>query len=820
MAEIHVLSSDTINRIAAGEVVERPVNVVKELAENAIDAGSTAITIEIKNGGIDLIRVTDNGCGIEPSQITKAFRRHATSKINDSEDLSALMTLGFRGEALSSIASVSQVEMITKTRDSLIGIRATNEVLGSGDVASLQTNEVIPLDISEVGAPDGTTVIVRNIFYNVPVRKKFLKAPQTEAGYITDLVEQLALSHPDISFHYRVNNQEKLHTTGNGNEKELIYRIYGREMSNSVIPIDKQDGEYHLKGYLGRPEFSRSSRNFEVFFVNNRILKSNVLSKGLEEGYRTDLMQHRFPFAILHLEVPAEEIDVNVHPTKMEVRFSEAKRIYDFINESVHQTLHKVELIPQANLNTQAEENARIRQEEKDRQQAMKESAHVEAFEGRSGVREASAPYTAQPKEPQRESFRSEAFSFEDKRPAAAPAPGILRENTGAPKASAPDANEILTKGREGTFEQASFVKEAVLPRETKPVLDAEKAAEVFFQDAVPAAQTAPAEGQAAPAADALSASVTAQTSTTFFDESAPTGDVNASKGQNAQGQTGVSTETNGEVGNASGSAGNIASGSTGLAASGSASDAAFASADAAEEPAESFDALTAAAEAGDKAATSGRVETMTGESLEYHILSSENVRQYHIVGQVFDTYWIVEFKDKMLMIDQHAAHEKVNFERLMKRLARSQQGPAASQMLAPPIIVNLTGKEEAAYLQYQESFRRMGYEIEEFGSGSYALRAIPMELYANQPDALIHEVLEEIMQERMSGTPAAILYKIASMSCKAAVKGNMRLSYEEAQALIDELLSLDNPYHCPHGRPTMIVMSKSEMEKKFKRIV
>ena len=748
--EIHVLSSETINRIAAGEVVEKPVNVVKELTENAIDAGASAITIEIKNGGIDLIRVTDNGCGIEPSQITKAFMRHATSKIRDEQDLSSLVSLGFRGEALSSIAAVAQVELITKTRENMIGIRATNEnvlpdmtsgldALAASDQAMNHADsvpsrqDVIPLKISEVGAPDGTSGIVRNIFYNVPVRKKFLKSPQTEAGYITDLVEQLALSHPDISFHYRVNNQEKLHTTGNGNEKELIYRIYGREMAGSVIPIDTdadtlaekltalaennavirgagmisvggkeallrtaeslKGSGYRLHGYLGRPEFSRSSRSNEIFFVNSRILKSDVLSRALEEGYRTDLMQHRFPFAILHLDVPAQDIDVNVHPSKMEVRFSEAKRIYDFINEAVHETLHRIELIPRASADTMAEENARRREEEKQRELAEKQVPHLEIFEQAAASSAASA-----------------------------------QENAKIPAASA-------FKEPAAVYESEDFV----FTDRRKP-----QQMTLFEEQALPAKKPfhAPDENHAP-------------------DEKP-------------------------------------------------------------EEPAASSFADTETQPDNDNAAVHEKYEE---RDLNERIFTKENVRQYRIIGQAFDTYWIVEFNNDLLLIDQHAAHEKVNFERLMARLTKETEeaeaaGHAPSQLIAPPIIVNLTGKEEAAYLSYADVFTRMGYEIEEFGSGSYAIRAVPMELYANEPDALLREIIDEILAEKMSGTPAAILYKIASMSCKAAVKGNMKLSLKEAEALIDELLQLDNPYHCPHGRPTMIIMSKQEMERKFKRIV
>ena len=374
--EIHLLSEETINRIAAGEVVERPVNVVKELVENAIDAGASAITIEIREGGKKMIRVTDNGCGIEKSQITKAFERHATSKIRDDSDLTRLVSLGFRGEALSSIAAVSQVEMITKTRDSLTGIRATNQLLNG-----YSQDQRVNLDLEEIGAPDGTSVVVRNLFYNVPVRARFLKQPQTEAGYITDLVERQALSHPFISFHYRADGREKLHTTGSGDLRELLYRIYGREITKKVLPVKTVEGDYALEGFIGRPEISRSTRNFEIFFVNGRMLKSNTLSKALEAGYRTDLMQHKFPFAVLHLSVPPQEADVNVHPTKMEIRFSESEAVYRFIEESVHGVLGSSELIPSELFETRAQERKREKEEEKEARKALESEPHPEPFE-------------------------------------------------------------------------------------------------------------------------------------------------------------------------------------------------------------------------------------------------------------------------------------------------------------------------------------------------------------------------------------------------------------------------------------------------------
>ena len=469
-----------------------------------------------------------------------------------------------------------------------------------------------------------------------------------------------------------MNQQEKLHTTGSGNEKELIYRIYGREIAGSVIPVDAQNGSVRLCGFLGRPEYSRSTRAYEIFFVNGRVLKSDILSKGLEEGYRTDLMQHRFPFAILYLTADPQEIDVNVHPSKMEVRFSDARAIYDFINESVHAALHRVELIPSVTLETRKEESDRLRAENKAREEALKKAPHIEQFElpGKnpgSVVREDSSK------------FVSESFTSTD------------------------ESGKTAQKQPFRFEQQELFSKPAPQPSE-KPL---EKSADEKMAD------------RETPGTDAADT---------------------ASSGQ--------------------------------------------------------------------------------ADSQDAPVFTQQNASRYRIIGQVFKTYWLVEFENRLLLIDQHAAHEKVNFERLMKRLSAKQEEAAPSQLLAPPLIITLTGREESALQEYSDYFTKMGYEVEPFGDGSYAIRAIPLELYSNAPDALLLEILDEIADSRLSGTPSAILYKIASMSCKAAVKGNMQLSEEEARALIRELLTLDNPYHCPHGRPTMIIMTKDEVEKKFGRIV
>ena len=694
--EIRLLTEETISRISAGEVIERPLNVVKELVENSIDAGSTAITVEIRDGGITMIRVTDNGCGIERDQITRAFVRHATSKIKDAEDLSHLSSLGFRGEALASIAAVAQVEMITKVKTELSGTRAVNDHL-----ASYSPDAPVKFDLEEIGAPDGTTVIVRNLFGTIPVRRKFLRQPQTEAGYITDLIEKQALSHPLISFHYRVNGQDKLHTTGNGNLRELIYRIYGRETAGAIIPIHAEDAEHGmvLDGFLGRPEVSRSSRSFETFFINGRMLRSKELSAGLEEGYRTDLMQHRFPFAVLHLTMPPEQVDVNVHPSKMEVRFTDRRAVFSFLESSVHNTLRPVELIPKATLNTAKEERAEARKEAQLKQKVLQDAPHYEAFETARTGRPAQKPSISRSdiKDSLPASDTADGFVFEDRRPY-------------------------------GRTDESSQSKKQT-PENAKAVSD---------QPVLPSGQLSLDQLFAASAAEATS-------------------------------QAGRDAD---------------------------------------------------------------------------HILTPQKAQQFKYIGQVFGTYWIIESDNRLLIIDQHAAHEKVNYERMIRRIERVcpslgdkaenvsaasienlsegslESYSAASQQLMPPIVLRLSGREETAYQQFKNIFAMMGYEIEDFGGGSYAIRAVPTELFGQTADSLLREILEEIMNERISGTPRVIISKVASMSCKAAVKGNSRLSEKEAHALIEELLSLENPYHCPHGRPTMIVMTQHEMDRKFKRIV
>lgn len=611
MAQIHVLDSGTIDKIAAGEVVERPASVVKELVENAVDAGADAVTVEIREGGIALIRVTDNGCGIEASQVRKAFLRHATSKISQAEDLQHIHSLGFRGEALSSICAVAKVELITKTPDSLTGIRYLCEGAEEKEFA-------------EVGAPDGTTILVRNLFFNTPVRRKFLRQPQTEGSYIVELMEHIALSRPDVSFKLLVNGQIRFHTSGNGNLKEVIYRIYGREVSQNLVEMSFEKEGLQISGYLGKPVLNRSNRNFENHFINGRYIKSTLLSKAVEEGYSQYLMQHKFPFTALHFRLAADLVDVNVHPTKMDVRFTEAEHIFDAVADAVAQTLQKREMIPEALLETRTPEE------------------------------EQSAPVNP------------------------------------AEKAAVPEPFERVRTKQFQVMEEMKY--EAEMPR----LLDR-------MQN--------PAWSQ---------------------------------------------------------------------------------SREAAEQPVQL-------------------------DFFEDKLLAKENREEYRILGQIFDTYWLIAFRDKLFIIDQHAAHEKVKYERLIRHY---REKDIVSQSLNPPIVVTLTAKEEQALSEYEEVFLRLGFQIEHFGGSEFALRGVPTDLYGCSERELFLDVLDELAEGPLYKNLTVVEEKLASMACKAAVKGNNRLAAAEMETLIDELLTLDNPYNCPHGRPTIISMSKYEIEKKFKRIV
>lgn len=699
MAQIHILDSETIDKIAAGEVVERPSSVVKELVENAIDAGATAITVEARDGGIEFIRVTDNGCGMEKGQLRTAFLRHATSKIENAEDLTHISSLGFRGEALSSIAAVAKVEVITKTADSMTGSRILLE--GAREIS-----------FDEVGAPEGTTFIMRNLFFNTPVRRKFLRQPATEGGYIADLMEHLALSRPDISFKLILGSQMKFHTSGNGDLREVIYRIYGREVANALVPIQAEQDGVKIEGYLGKPVQVRSNRSYEIYFINGRFIRSAVVSRAVEEGYKEYLMQHKFPLCVLHITMDANRVDVNVHPAKMDVRFTNAMSFSAFLCGSVKYTLKHHEMIPEALLSTERELKAAEREAKSQREKEK----------------------TPEPFEQKRsDAYRvMEEMKYEAERP-----------------------------------KMQEFIQNPVWAR----VKGVEKTVNLTTEK--PEMREKPSR---MPLPSVESIENVGQKEEEFFTETSELGaekspDKVLRKETLLPGLRGAAPEALAEQSNSA-------------------------------VPEDVFTEQCKPAQL---------------NLFEEKILTADNRSRFRIIGQVFETYWLIEFENKLLMIDQHAAHEKVNYERLMKRF---HEKSVVSQTLMPPVIVSLSGQEETVLKENMEVFAGLGFEIEAFGGSEYALRSVPVDLYGCEEREMFLEVLDQLADGGSFGGIRVVEEKIASMSCKAAVKGNNLLSLSEAEALIDELLTLENPYNCPHGRPTIITMTKSEMDKKFKRIV
>ena len=644
---INILDKDTIDKIAAGEVVERPASIVKELLENSIDAGSSSVTVEIKNGGIDLIRITDNGCGIASSEVKKAFLRHATSKIVSDKDLISIKSLGFRGEALSSIAAVSKCEMITKTRDELTGVRYYIE--GGTEV-----------EYEEIGAPDGTSIIIRDIFYNTPARRKFLKTASTEGAHISELVEKLAMANTEIAFKFISNGQIKLQTNGSGNLKDIVYQLYGKEISKALCNVDYEKNGIKIKGVVARPEVTRSSRNLENIFVNGRYIKDNIISKAVEDGFGDRLMQHQYPFCALNFDL--DGVDVNVHPRKMEVRFSDRNFVYDNTKEAVE-----------------------------------------EIFTTQSAVREVPVGKTSNEKKV----FVNTPEPFENKR----------RDMSEIPEKVSQDKYEDVTKDTLHSTGSDDEIKWRV-PKEN------------------------------------------------MYN---PKDDMSFIKDENTKR---VYSDIN-DLSNKSIKEVNI-----------------------------------------------GNIDDVNLSGIKPSQLSffeSESKKYMKVIGQVFDTYWIVQLENEMYIIDQHAAHEKVMYERLLKE---SKANKLSSQMINPPIIVTLTDLEQNVLKEHMDEFRGIGFDIEEFGGKEYKINAIP-NIFPSIPKAeLFNEMLSDSTNYDVISPSELILAKVASMSCKAAIKGNMRISLLEANELFDELLSLDNPYNCPHGRPTVIKMTKQEIEKKFKRIV
>lgn len=732
-----LLDSSTIDKIAAGEVVERPSSVVKELVENAMDAGARAVTVEIKEGGCSFIRVTDNGGGIEKEQVRKAFFRHATSKIRTVEDLYQVKSLGFRGEALSSIAAVSMVELITKTRDELTGIHYRLE----GEKER---------EFSEVGAPEGTTIIVRELFFNTPVRKKFLKSYATEGSYISDLMEHMALSRPEVAFQFMMNGQVRFHTSGNGDIREILYRIYGREIIKELIPFSAQAEGLQIEGFLGSPSVVRSNRNFEFFFVNGRYIKSPLLSKGLEAGYKAYLMQHKFPFALLHFTIDPDRIDVNVHPSKMEIRFHDQPGLYAFLEEKVREALRRREMIPDVTLEDRKETKKGPDKGAANKEGLDKEILNKETLSNETPNKEAASAYVPRLMRPVAEQ-PSTVNSESPQNP------------TEAEAAAMPVAAPAL--------HAAEKQPEAVIQAEIKN--PAPEVPETSFQP----------EQTEEPSLSSLPAPVQP--------ENEEKAEVAVHSENQEEAEASVQSEAH------------------------ESSPAPFVRIK--PEAPQPFETRRLSQMLREEEGLYQVQDVKQMELFEEKLLTKEAVQSFRILGQVFDTYWLAQYEDKLLFIDQHAAHEKVKYEALINKM---KTGTVDSQMLTPPIVLNLSAREAHLLERYESYFAQMGFEIDEFGGNAYTVRSVPCDLYGHYEKEFIEAILDELEEEPPHGTPSVIAEKLASMACKSAVKGNHTMSFREMEALLDQLLKLENPYHCPHGRPTIITMSKYELEKKFKRII
>ena len=668
MPEIQLLDQATINQIAAGEVIDRPSSVVKELLENAIDAKATAITVEIKDGGISFIRITDNGCGIEKDQVRKAFLRHATSKLHTIDDLLDIGSLGFRGEALSSIAAIAQVELISKPPEAMLGI-------------SYQIEDGEEKSLTQIGAPDGTTILVRNLFYHVPARKKFLKTAATEGNYINQLMENMAMLRPDISMRFINGGQNKLYTSGNGRLKDLIYTIYGREISSNVLEISYECPLFAVTGYIGKPIISRGNRTFENYYINGRFVKSRLIAAAIEQAYKPFMMQHRYPFTVLHIKIKPELIDVNVHPAKMEVRFQQENEIYELLAGAIENTLRGKEFIPDVSDDGKAEKKVQEKQKlpepfEQRRLQAMKEII---------------PPPPAEHKTQNEQKPSAEHKTQSEQK---------LPRNEEQPK--------VLSKLSEPVCEYKAEKKQTIKDSDSKW----ESASGIHKRIGQDVSQT-----------------------------------VNQMPPQPEQ-----------------------------------------------------------------------KLEKPEQQTLFTEPLLSEKARIHHrLIGQLFDTYWLIQYGNQLYIMDQHAAHEKVNYERLMEAYRKKER---ITQFVSPPMVISLTRAEEAILEEFKSEFERIGFTIEPYGGREYAISEIPANLYGINEKELFLEMLSDL-EDRGSMQPSELIAsKLASMSCKAAIKGGQKISFQEADALVSQLLTLENPYACPHGRPTIITMTKYELEKKFKRIV
>lgn len=716
---IKVLDQNTINKIAAGEVIEKPSSVIKELVENSIDSGATAVTVEVKGGGLSFLRVTDNGAGIKKDEVKLAFLRHATSKLVTVEDLLSISSLGFRGEALASIAAVAQVEMITKTADDVTGLRY--QIHGGKEISS-----------EEIGAPGGTTIIVRNLFYNTPARKKFMKTDATETSYIYDLMCRICMSHPEISFKFIANGTDKLFTSGNGKLRDIIYHIYGRDITSNLLEINAENDYMKISGYIARPCISRGNRSFEGYYVNHRYIKSAVLTKAIEDAFRTFVMIHKFPFTEINFQVRPDLLDVNVHPTKMELKFANSQDIYSFTYNAIRETLLFKELIPDV----------------------------------------------APGKDPKPETFKQ-------------------RDVGNAPEAFENKRREAIVRAEERTVPQSQ--PEQHRPAEPQNQPEQLRSAETQTSPQ----QLCPIEPQ--------TSSQPVHPVIEIIDETSSSNNkgsdvIDNNKMEKPAGNY-IYADRNNDLERAIVQNRNVVNESPAYTA-----------------PAPARPSVTAATQDSTVSAASDAAyieeagkKYVQQDMFQEKFLTKEARAKHRLIGQLFKTYWLIEYDGKFFIMDQHAAHEKVKYEELMENYKNKK---IYSQYLMPPAVVTLSAAEIEFLHENMEMFEALGYQIENFGGREFKLNAVPDNLFGLDGRELFIDFIADASSNAKKVTIDTFIHKLSTMACKAAIKGNTEISFKEADALIDQLLKLENPYTCPHGRPTVISMTEAEIEKKFKRIV
>lgn len=653
MARIQLLNDEVIGKIAAGEVVERPSAAIKELVENSLDAGASAVTVEIRDGGISYFRVTDNGSGIPSGDIRMAFERHATSKITRAQDLHSIATLGFRGEALASIAAVSHVTCTTRTKADASGIKVKND---GGQITSIE----------EAACPEGTTFVVRDLFFNTPVRLKFLKKPTTEAGFVTDLMMRLILSRPDVSFRYISQGKTLYHSAGDGKLESAVFSIYGSEMLKSMRKVEGNQSGVLLKGYVGIGESARGNRGHQSFFINGRYMKSNILSAAVESACRERVMIGKFPSCVLHLTMPYETVDVNVHPNKLEVRFQNEGALYAAIEALVRDALVE--------------------------RDALARPAEIKLIPEKPAV--APVQVTRQTVQPVVEKKETPVVQMAQRVPASA-----VAERPVMPKAPIPEAPVKVAM-----VTAVQPIRPAVPPTMQEPVRKWEEPA------AKPVEQNRPASEQ---------------------------------------------TEAKPTVG-----------------------------------------------------FTEPQVEQVPS-------FLPEAPKPMKLLGVAFNTFILVEYEDHLLMIDQHAVHERLLFDRLMKAYDQHEAG----QELLIPMLVTVTRREQELLMEHRELLEGIGLSIEPYGDQEMAIRSIPMILGNPQAKDFLHDIISQLESERGSISMEKRRASILQLACKKAVKGGDALSEDEIRHLVTQMIDQKVTPTCPHGRPLVVSLSHTELDKRFKRI-